>query len=157
MTDHIMYVLDYSIQIIIYLFLMNQLMKPRFNFVKMFSIYFISMTLVYMFYLYSESSRLFQSIFKNSITVFFVYFMYKDSLLKKTAVYIGTTLGSLVLTIPVEKYVCELLNVNIDKLSGATLMRTAGMIFFQDALLIICLLVCIVYTHILIYQLTLEL
>lgn len=148
MTDHIMYVLDYSIQIIIYLFLMNQLMKPRFNFVKMFSIYFISMTLVYMFYLYSESSRLFQSIFKNSITVFFVYFMYKDSLLKKTAVYIGTTLGSLVLTIPVEKYVCELLNVNIDKLSEATLMRTAGMMFFQDALLIICLLVCIVYTHI---------
>ncbi len=145
MTDHIITLLEFLVQILIFVFLWGQIGTPKYSFIKTTAIYYIQIVLIYITFLYSGPGFTLQSILKNVIGIEVILLLYKDAFLKKIFIYIICTLWSAGSTIIAEAISCRIFGVTLEELSAAGPVRTAGMIIFEDIQLITVIFLCIIY------------
>lgn len=145
MTDHIITLLEFLVQILIYVFMWEQIGTPKYSFIKTTAIYYIQIVLIYITILYSGPGFTLQSILKNVIGIEVILLLYKDTFFKKILIYIICTLWSAGSTVLAETISCRIFGVTLEELSAAGPVRTAGMIIFQDIQLILVIFLCLIY------------
>lgn len=79
MTDHIITLLEFLVQILIFVFLWGQIGTPKYSFIKTTAIYYIQIVLIYITFLYSGPGFTLQSILKNVIGIEVILLLYKDA------------------------------------------------------------------------------
>lgn len=146
MTDYLISIMEFYIQLIILAFIFCQFLTPKFSFFKTMLIYFAAFLLLYVTVLVREPSNLAQTIIKLSENLITLLLLFKDSTLRKIVIFIASIFVTGAITLPIQSFTIKFFNLSsIEELAQVGAVNTAGMIILQELLFITGIVICIIY------------